>query len=78
MRNSFIGQVSFADECRKKLPLKEHTPFLCSFNASAHSGVVLNKVLKIFKGMKVCRLGEGIKTVLVCNRNGTQISAVKR
>ena len=46
MRNSFIDQVPFTDECRKKLPLKEHTPFLCSFNASVHSDIFLNKILK--------------------------------
>ena len=77
MRNSFIDQGPFTDECRKKLPLKELTPFLCSLNASVHSDMLLNKILKIFKAMKACRLGEGIKIVLVYNRNTAQTSAVR-
>lgn len=74
---SFYRPMLFTDEYRKKLPMK-HSFFFFFFNASVLSGMLLNKMQKIFKGIKAGRLGGWIKNVLVCNSSISKISEVKK
>ena len=61
----------------KEVTCERTHSFFLSFNASVCSDMLLNKILKIFKGIKASGLGDRIKNVLVYNRSGPQISEVK-
>ena len=73
----------FTDVClslvkRERSYLWNSLFFFFFFNASVLSGMLLNKIQKIFKVIKSCQLGGWIKYVLVYNSSVSKISEVKK